>query len=188
MSFYEIVLLGLALSMDAAAVAAAAGAAMRGFDIRGALKMGLFFGGFQALMPVLGWAGGTVFASRIGVFAPWAAFGILVFVGGKMIWESFKAEKDSAPKDYCADGALLMLALATSMDALAVGVSFSLLRVAAPGPALLIGAITFLVSFVSVWAGSRLGKILDGKAEAAGGIVLIGIGVKILVEPGLCNR
>ena len=182
MQFYEVVLLGLALSMDAAAVSAAAGAAMRGFNPRAALRLGLYFGGFQALMPVLGWAGGMLFARHIGIFAPWAAFGILVFIGGRMIRESFRLEADAAPKDYCAAGALLLLAVATSLDALAVGVSFSLLGVAVAGPAAVIGVITFCASFAGAWAGSRLGHIFESKAEAAGGLVLIGLGIKILLE------
>ena len=179
----EIALIGVALSMDTVAVAAASGAAMRKFHARNALRMAFYFGGFQAVMPLAGWAIGRSFVKYIAAYDHWAAFALLVFVGGKMIWDSFHLDPCGEPDcEPHTRHELLLLAVATSIDALAVGLSFSFLGVNVLLPALLIGAITFALSLAAYYAGSKLGHMLEGRAAALGGVILIGIGCKILYD------
>ncbi|MBI4978804.1 MAG: manganese efflux pump [Spirochaetes bacterium] len=176
-------LIAIGLSMDALAVSIASGVTMRGMRFRHAFRMALFFGGFQALMPFLGWLAGMTLKSYITSFDHWVAFGLLAFIGGKMIYESFvidEAEKDT--KCEMRLRTLFVLAIATSIDALAVGVTFGVLKVSIALPVLIIGATTALLSFAGVYAGKAFGKLFENKIEFAGGVILIGIGIKILVE------
>ena len=186
MKLAEVLLLALGLSMDAFAVAVAGGATMKKLHVPHALKMALFFGVFQALMPVLGWAAGLGLKDFISGWDHWLAFALLAAVGGKMLWESFEIKEESecgggrsCPFDT---GTLTVLAVATSLDALAVGLTFSMLRVSIIGPVLIIGAVTFVMTAAGVKIGSAGGHFFENKMEAAGGAVLIAIGLKILLE------
>ena len=170
--------------MDAFAVSVASGATMKRLHLPNAIKMGLFFGGFQALMPVLGWAAGLSMKDFISGWDHWIAFGLLSAVGGKMLYEAFKIKEEeecggdkTCPFDT---GTLTVLAIATSIDALAVGLTFSLLQVSIIAPVLIIGLVTFLMSVAGVKLGSTGGHFFEHKMEAAGGFILVGMGFKIL--------
>lgn len=183
MKTLEIFLIALGLAMDAFAVSIASGATMKKLEVRNALKMGLFFGGFQTFMPVIGWFAGIGMKSFITGWDHWLAFGLLIIVGGKMIYEALIMKEDAegggdSPFDT---GVLLMLALATSIDALAVGVTFSVLSVSIILPVLMIGLVTFVFSAAGVWIGVRGGHFFENKIEVFGGLILIGIGIKILL-------
>lgn len=185
MPVLEILLIAVALSMDAFAVALASGACMRTPDLKKALKMGLFFGGFQTLMPVLGWLAGVGMKNFIAGVDHWIAFGLLALVGGKMIYEAVKP--GAGEECPCGDRsfetrALFILAVATSIDALAVGITFSLLSVSLLLPVAVIGLVTFSLTVAGVSIGIKGGRFLGNKAEILGGLVLLGIGVKILFE------
>ncbi|OFZ17961.1 MAG: hypothetical protein A2X94_08700 [Bdellovibrionales bacterium GWB1_55_8] len=187
MSLFTIILIALGLSMDAFAVAVADGAMMGRLALRPALRIAFFFGAFQALMPVLGWFAGLTLRDWIMDFDHWIAFCLLALIGGKMIYESFKLESgksDSGKSECCAENVVLLLGLsvATSIDALAVGLSFSFLQVSIPMPALIIGVVTFFVSFAGVYLGTKVGHFFEKKISLIGGLVLIGIGAKILIE------
>ncbi len=188
MSFTDILLIGVGLSMDAFAVSMCQGVSMSKLNVRRALLIALFFGGFQALMPLLGFSLGSTFASAVSI-GPWIACVLLVLLGVKMLIDGIR-NKDEKPSDFGTVGKLLVLALATSIDAFAVGVSFSMqegivwwhggtsifLAVSA------IGATTFVLSLIGVWLGNRFGLKYHRAATIFGGCVLIVIGVKILME------
>jgi len=170
------------LSMDAMAVALASGCAAREIPWRPALRMALFFGFFQMLMPVVGWLAGLGFKKFIASYDHWLAFLLLLFIGVKMIREA-RRPRDCRPRNNLQSlPVLLGLAVATSIDALAVGLSFSLLAVEIVTPVLIIGLVTFLLSFLGVLAGHKFGTLIAGKVEIIGGLVLIAIGLKILLE------
>ena len=176
----SIVLIGLSLSMDSLAVSVGAGISIRDLKVFYILRACFFFGLFQFAMPVAGWYLGSVFAVYIQSFDHWIAFGLLVFVGGKMIWETFRpsGSADDIRGLFC----LLTLSLATSMDALAVGLSFSILGRGIWLSAALIGGITFVVCLIGFEFGRRIGTLFEKWAGIIGGIILIGIGIKILIE------
>ena len=195
MRFYELLLIAVGLSMDAFAVSIAKGLTMKKVNIRDAALVGAWFGFFQALMPLIGAYLGTRFLDKIKIVDHWVAFGILAAVGGNMIREAFQEEREKKQQRQeeekkeqehrAADlrfSTMLLLALATSMDALAVGITFSLLHVKIVWAAVCIGCVTFGISFGGVYAGRFLGEKAQKGASIAGGIVLIGIGVKILLE------
>lgn len=166
--------------MDAFAVAVASGFVVKRPKLRDAFMMALFFGGFQALMPSLGWAAGTALKNLISSCDHWIAFGLLLLIGIKMIAESFETEKEPThPFDF---PVLFALAVATSIDALAAGVSFALLKIAVGFAVVIIGTVTFLFSFLGVFIGKRFGHFLEHKVKIVGGAILILIGTKILVE------
>lgn len=181
MSFLELLLVAVGLSMDAFAVAVCRGLEMRRIDYRQALLIAVFFGGFQALMPVVGYLLGAGFEHYISAFDHWIAFALLAFIGGKMIWEAVRGGEEEQPQELDLK-MLLMMAVATSIDALAVGITFAFLRMDILPSALTIGATTFLISFGGVAAGNRFGARYKQKAEIVGGVVLVLIGVKILLE------
>lgn len=168
--------------MDALSVSVTNGCIIKELKPRHAFRIAFFFGFFQAMMPVIGWAMGSLFYSYIRSFDHWIAFGLLFFIGIKMIYESFKKDEEKKQKDCRHYPTLLILSLATSIDALAVGVSFALLDVQIIFPAAVIGIITFIVCLAGVFVGNRIGQFFENRLELAGGIILIGIGVKILVE------
>ena len=181
MILLELFIIGVGLSMDALAVSICKGLSIGGSKLKGALIIGLFFGGFQGAMPVVGWAMGKQFAHTISAVDHWIAFVILAIIGGRMIYNSL------SKGDACSYGPLklqelLLLAIATSIDALAVGITFAFLNVEIISAALIIGAITFMLSFGGVLFGSRCGSAFGSKAEILGGVVLILIGLKILFE------
>ncbi len=186
MTLLEIFLIGIGLSMDAFAVAICKGLAMPDkVDRKGALLIALYFGVFQAVMPALGWLLGSQFARYVTQMAPWIAFVLLAWIGGSMIRESLsKEEKEEAEMGAVSHKELLVLAVATSIDALAVGVTFSMLELAVSiGAAVaLIGCTTFVISLGGVYVGNVFGARYKSKAEFVGGAILILIGVKILLE------
>jgi putative Mn2+ efflux pump MntP len=182
MDILSIVFIAFALSMDAFAVSIASGVIIRNQKVKKAVTFGLMFGGFQMFMPIIGYAAGHTFRSYITTFDHWIAFGLLSMIGAKMIHEAFQMEQQETAASEVTGLTLLGLSIATSIDALAVGVSFSFLNVNIWGPALLIGVITFGMSFAGVLLGNRCGAMFEKKVEIAGGVILIGIGIKILVE------
>lgn len=181
----QLFLIGIGLSMDAFAVSICKGLAMRKVNKKQCFTIALFFGGFQALMPFLGWALGTQFAQYIESVDHWIAFVLLLFIGGKMIWEAIKDGADSCeekidpPLDL---RELFILAVATSIDALAVGVTFAFLNTPIVQAIVIIGVTTFVLSVFGVYVGNVFGNKYEKKAQIAGGIILIGIGLKILLE------
>lgn len=183
MSLWTLLLIALGVSADAFAVALGKGLHLRRLTRRDALTLSLAFGGFQALMPVVGWLLATGFRGYITEWDHWIAFGLLGLIGGKMIHEALSAgEDDEADAEGIGVRELLLLSFATSVDALAVGISFAFLDVAIGPAALLIGAVTFLVSLVGVRLGHRAGVRFRRPAEVAGGVILIGIGLRILLD------
>lgn len=167
--------------MDAFAVSVCKGLAMKKIDLGKAALVGLWFGGFQALMPLLGWLLGTSFADTIASVDHWIAFALLVLIGANMIREAISGEEESADASL-AFQAMLVLAVATSIDALAVGVTFAFLHVNVWQAIVCIGAVTFLLSMVGVKVGNVFGVRYKAKAEATGGVILILLGLKILME------
>jgi putative Mn2+ efflux pump MntP len=182
MEIWVLLVIAVGLSMDAFAVSVASGFSIRPLRPRDALKMALFFGGFQALMPALGWLAGISFRSYIEGFDHWVTFGLLTFVGGKMIYEAFTMEKEERLTEPPCNSLLFVLAVATSLDALAVGLGLAVLKNDIIVPALVIGLVTFVICFIGVYLGHRFGHFFESKVEAVGGVVLIGIGAKILLE------
>jgi putative Mn2+ efflux pump MntP len=177
-----ILFIAVGLAMDAFAVSITCGVSMVKLRVRSALRIALAFGGFQALMPVMGYLAGLSIRAFMESVDHWIAFSLLVFIGCKMIYESFSMDADEKKRD--ADDALTLLGLsiATSIDALAVGFSLSLLKVDIIAPALIIGAVTFLISFAGTYIGTRVGHLFERKVEVLGGLILIGIGIKILIQ------
>ncbi|MBN2400079.1 MAG: manganese efflux pump [Candidatus Aminicenantes bacterium] len=182
MDWVTIFFIALGLSMDATAVALASGCAAREIAWRLALRMAFFFGFFQMLMPVLGWLAGLGFKKAIASFDHWLAFGLLLLIGLKMIREAYRSDPCRSRNNLTSLPVLLGLAVATSIDALAVGLSFSLLAVDIIVPVLIIGIVTFILSFLGVLAGHKFGALIAGKVEILGGLILIAIGCKILLE------
>lgn len=185
MGFLELFLIGVGLSMDAFAVAICQGLCMPKINWRHAGMIALFFGGFQALMPFTGWLLGSQFADYIQAFDHWVAFLLLGFIGGNMIREALNPEEEetacavAAKLDY---KRLLLMAIATSIDALAMGVMFALLKVSIVPAMTIIGCTTFCISLAGVAVGNFFGARYKKRAELSGGIILILLGVKILLE------
>lgn len=186
MTLLEIFLVGIGLSMDAFAVAICKGLAMPAINRKQTLLIAAYFGVFQALMPLTGWLLGSQFARHVTKMAPWIAFVLLAWIGGNMIRESLskKEEDEEVEPAELRHKELFMLAIATSIDALAVGVSFSMVELAIPigAAAALIGCTTFAISVGGVFVGHIFGARYKNRAEFVGGAILILIGVKILLE------
>lgn len=176
---FEVIILALALSMDAFAVSIGLGAKNTGRVPLLAIKSAIYFGLFQALMPLVGYLGGRGVIGWVEAYAPWIAFFLLLLIGGKMIYESMSEgiEEDIAVITH---KVMLLLAIATSVDAMAAGFSLTLLDVNAWLACAIIGAVTFVFSGAGVYVGARSGTWLESKAELFGGIVLILIGFKLL--------
>ena len=181
MSYLELFVIAVGLSMDAFAVSICKGLSVRRLKPRHNLICGLYFGGFQALMPVIGWLLGRQFESLIKSIDHWIAFALLVLIGANMISEAVKNEEENL-NDSFSPKTMLPLAVATSIDALAVGVTFAFLDVSIVPAVSMIGATTFILSAVGVKIGNVFGTKYKSKAELVGGIVLIAMGVKILIE------
>ncbi|MBQ2212512.1 MAG: manganese efflux pump [Ruminococcus sp.] len=181
MSYLELFVIAVGLSMDAFAVSICKGLSVRRLRPRHNLICGLYFGGFQALMPVIGWLLGRQFESLIKSIDHWIAFALLVLIGANMIREAVKNEEENL-NDSFSPKTMLPLAVATSIDALAVGVTFAFLDVSIVPAVSMIGATTFILSAVGVKIGNVFGAKYKSKAELVGGIVLIAMGVKILIE------
>ena len=183
MDFLTIFLIALGLAMDAFAVALSGGFSAGKVTKRQTLRLAFHFGLFQFLMPILGWAAGLTVQNLIQAYDHWVAFALLAGIGGKMVYESFRQEKNEGRKPDITRGAsLVLLSLATSIDALAVGLSLSLLRVRILYPSTVIGVVCFALTALGFAFGSRLGRLLGRRMELLGGMVLIGIGVRILIE------
>lgn len=183
MSWWSVFLVGVGVSADAFAAALASGLRIRRLIIRRALVVALVFAGFQAAMPLFGWLLASQFTRFLDSVGHWIAFGLLSVIGVKMIWDAFSAhEHDEAPAGRLELRRLVLLGVATSIDAAAIGVSFAMLEVSILPAILLIGAITLTLSFVAVLIGHRIGVRFRRPAELAGGLVLIAIGVRILLE------
>ncbi|MBR2189466.1 MAG: manganese efflux pump [Eubacterium sp.] len=181
MRFIELVLLAVGLAMDAFAVSICKGLAMRKPVARPAAVIGLWFGGFQALMPLLGFLLGSSFLFLIQSIDHWVAFGLLALIGCNMLREAGKEDGDGQNADT-GFVTMLLLAVATSIDAFAVGITFAALQVNIIAAVLLIGGITFVISAAGVFIGYAYGSRYRKSAEIAGGIILIIIGLKILLE------
>lgn len=184
MGFIELLLIAVGLSMDAFAVSICKGLGMKRVNLKVAVVLALFFGGFQALMPLIGWALGSQFLGIIGPIDHWVAFVLLAVIGGKMLWEAFHDgdEDDGKPADRIDLGEFFILAVATSIDALAVGISFAALSVDIVPSVALIGVTTFAFTIAGVFVGNFFGSRYEKPASIVGGVVLILIGTKILLE------
>lgn len=185
MGIIELLLIGVGLSMDAFAVSICKGLGMKKVNVKHALTIALFFGGFQALMPLLGWLLGSQFDRHIASMDHWIAFVLLIFIGGKMIVDSLRKEEiGTSTEDHLKLDIkeLTLMAVATSIDALAVGISFAFLKVNIYPAIALIGCTTFAIAFAGVFVGNFFGARYKRKAEFVGGAILILIGLKILLE------
>lgn len=183
MGVAELLLIAVGLSMDAFAVSVCKGLGMRRLNVRVALVLALLFGVFQAGMPVIGWLLGSQFLWLIEPVDHWIAFVLLGFIGGKMILDAVRGEEEeSGVVDRVVWGEFLMLAVATSIDALAVGISLAALNVEIVPSVLIIGVVTFVLSLVGVLVGHLFGSRFERPAQIVGGVVLVLIGVKVLLE------
>lgn len=181
MGVLEIVLVSVGLAMDSFAVSICKGLSMKNFDIKNGLIIGLYFGLFQGLMPLIGYLLGSSFEIYITSIDHWIAFGLLTVIGLNMIKESFSKDGESF-NDKVDFKTMFPFAIATSIDALAVGITFAFLRVNIVMAFLLIGIITFILSFVGVKLGNKFGNKYEKKAQIVGGIILVLIGIKILLD------
>ena len=181
MGVAELIILAVGLAMDAFAVSICKGLSVQKIKPRHLVITGLYFGGFQALMPVIGYYLGIHFKQLIENVDHWIAFGLLVLIGANMIRESFSGEEEPSDASF-APRSMLPMAVATSIDALAIGVTFAFLEVHLWTAVSLIGGITFVLSAAGVWIGRLVGMKFKSGAERFGGIVLILIGLKILLE------
>lgn len=186
MNLIELFLIAIGLSMDAFAVAICKGISLKKANLKDALTVAFYFGVFQALMPLLGYLLAMRFAKYINALDHWVAFILLLLIGANMIRESFSQEEGT--RDACLGiKKMLPLAIATSIDALAIGISFAFLKVNITSAIALIGSTTFVIAFFGVKAGCFLGEKFESKAELLGGIILIAIGIKILLDHTLLS-
>lgn len=191
MGLIELLLLAVGLSMDAFAVSICKGLAIKKLDLKSALTCGVWFGSFQGLMPLIGYLLGVSFADKIQTVSAWIAFVLLVFIGGNMVRESLSKEEEDGADNKLDAKTMFLLAIATSIDALAVGITFVCVPVNVLNSTNLINTVfgciiialtTFVISSVGVKIGNIFGLKYKKKAELAGGLVLIGIGLKIIIE------
>jgi putative Mn2+ efflux pump MntP len=180
MEFVTIIVIAVGLAMDAFAVSVASGAAYQQLDLRHAFRMAFFFGVFQAFMPLAGSLAGVTLKNVIASYDHWVAFGLLTVIGGKMIYESFTLKRSQDQLNPASVATVLILAIATSIDALAVGVTLSIITSFIFTAVMIIGLITFGFSLVGTWLGRRIGHLFENRIEIAGGIILIAMGLKIL--------
>lgn len=181
MGFIEIFLIGISLAMDAFAVSVCKGLSMKKINYKKAIIIALYFGIFQALMPVIGYFLGSAFETLVTKIDHWIAFILLGAIGANMIKESFSKESENV-NDNVDFKTMVILAIATSIDALAVGITFAFLQVNLLYSVIIIGVVTSLLSFIGVYIGNKFGSKFESKAEFAGGIILILMGLKILLE------
>jgi putative Mn2+ efflux pump MntP len=177
-----IIFIALGLAMDAFAVSIASGLTIEKLTARHVFRMAFHFGLFQALMPILGWLAGTTVAPYIEAWDHWVALALLAFIGGKMLRDSFSDDDDAPRSDPTRGWSLVTLSIATSIDALAVGLGLAMLRVQVWMPAVVIGVVAAAMSTLGIVFGNRLGRRWGRRAEAVGGIVLIAIGIRIVVS------
>lgn len=181
-SLWSIIFISLGLAMDAFAVSITNGITIQCLRLRHAIRIAVFFGGFQALMPIIGWLAGIGLKQYVESVDHWIAFALLLFIGVKMIYEAIWIEEVEKKCDPLNLVVLLGLAIATSIDAMAVGVTFAFLHISIISPAFIIGLITFSLSMAGVFIGNRMGDKLGSKMEILGGLILIGMGTKILLS------
>ncbi|MFC1779754.1 manganese efflux pump MntP family protein [Thermodesulfobacteriota bacterium] len=174
--------LALALAMDAFAVALGTGAVLSRLTGRHLFRLGFHFGLFQALMPVIGWLAGLTIMQWVEAWDHWIAFSLLAIIGGRMIYEAFSDEEKTDDRDPTKGLSLVLLSIATSIDALAVGFSLSVIGVSIWMPALVIGLVAGVLTIVGMLLGGRIGDRWGSRVEIFGGLVLIAIGAKILIE------
>jgi len=182
MNFISILIIAIGLGMDAFSVAIGVGATARVLSFMPVFRISFHFGLFQVLMPIAGWFAGMTVANVIAGYDHWIAFGLLAFVGGKMIKESFNKEEKVHASDPTKGVTLIILSVATSIDALAVGLSFAFLKIPILYPSIIIGIVAFIMTAIGMFFGERLGRIVGKRVEVVGGLILIGIGVKILID------
>ena len=182
MELITIIVIAVGLAMDAFVVSIVSGSAYKQLHVKHALRMALFFGAFQAFMPLIGSLAGLSLKDYIQDYDHWVAFALLAAVGGKMIYESFKIRSFGENSNPSNIFVLLVLSVATSIDALAIGITLSLITSSIALAVTIIGLITFSLSYAGVLIGRRFGHFFENRIEALGGLVLIGIGVKILCE------
>ena len=187
MELLEIIIIAIGLSMDAFAVSIGKGLSVAKSKLSYYLKVGLWFGGFQALMPLIGYQLGTSFADAVAEFDHWIAFALLAIIGGNMIKEAVGNDDDEESNADFSIKALFVLAVATSIDALAAGVSFAFLKTDIISSIIIIGITTFLFSIVGFKIGNIFGNRYKKRAELVGGVILITIGLKILIEHTVIN-
>ena len=171
-----------ALAMDAFAVAAVVASGLERLTFRHIFRLSWHFGFFQAAMPVLGWLGGSAVSSFMAAFAHWIAAGLLGFIGLRMLWESRESTSREEGYDPTKGWSLVGLSVATSIDALAVGISLGLMGISIWVPAAVIGTVTIVITCVGISIGRTAGRLLGPWAERIGGIVLLGIGVRIVLQ------
>ncbi len=182
MDLLSILLIAVSLSLDCFAVSVAGSISMRQVSRRQVLRVALAFGLFQAAMLVIGWQVGQAVVDIIETFAHWVAFGLLALVGARMIWESLESDEDGRPGTDISRGfALLSLSVATSIDSLAVGLSLAFLQSRLVVAAIAIGSVAFLFTAGGFYLGPRIGRLFGRWAEVSGGVVLIGLGIRIVV-------
>jgi putative Mn2+ efflux pump MntP len=182
MSTLSLIIIAIGLAMDAFAVSISSGVVLGKIKFRHALLIASFFGGFQALMPFVGWNAGVRVQGYVAAFDHWIAFLLLIAVGAKMIWESRKDEASRVGLDPTRISILLVLAVATSIDALAVGLSLSFLDTSILLPVVVIGCVTFVLSLIGPYLGTMARHIVGSRVEAVGGLILITIGIRIVIE------
>ncbi|OHB73058.1 MAG: hypothetical protein A2Z25_06785 [Planctomycetes bacterium RBG_16_55_9] len=182
MGLITIIVIAVGLAMDAFAISVVSGSVYRQLHVKHVLRMAAFFGGFQALMPLIGSLAGLSAKDYIADYDHWVAFGILGAVGGKMIFESFKIKSVEENPDPSNIIVLLLLSVATSIDALAVGLTLSLVTRSIAEAVIIIGLITFGLSYLGVFIGKRFGHFFENKIEILGGLILVGLGIKILAD------
>ena len=188
MQLFNIVAIAVALAMDAFAVSIATGVCLKEVSPRQAFRLSWHFGLFQALMPIIGWSAGAAVHAYMAAFGHWIAFGLLSLIGLNMIREAFKPEDcEITPKDPTRGLSLVMLSIATSIDALAVGFSVSMLDISIWFPAFIIGVVAALFTIIGLQIGKRIGALtpIGFYAELLGGLVLIGIGMNVLYQQGV---
>lgn len=183
MSWLEIIAIAFGLAMDAFAVAIAAGLTLPKITGGHVFRLSWNFGFFQFIMPILGWAAGKTFASSIEAYDHWVAMGLLAFVGGHMLYEAVHPERETRDRGDPTRGMrLLILSIATSIDALAVGMTLAFLKQSVWIPAVVIGVVAGGMTVIGIRFGSKLGHRWEVRAEFVGGLVLIGIGVRVMIE------
>jgi putative Mn2+ efflux pump MntP len=187
MGLLEIILIAIGLSMDAFAVSITLGLSVKKLKIKHLLIPAIYFGFFQALMPLIGYLAGINFVSKIQNLDHWIAFALLILIGGKMIKESFSKEKEKIKENPFRFLKMLLLAVATSIDALAVGITFAFFEVSILSTILIVGFTTFCISAIGVKIANIFGTKYKAKAEFIGGGVLIILGFKILIEHLIIN-
>lgn len=179
MSYVSNLLLAFGLATDAFAVSVSGGATVSPFRVSDALKFAIFFGGFQALMVVLGWFGGSAMSSFVSEYASWIASTLLVFIGARIVYRNIHESKQRKI-DSLSYSVLLVLAVATSIDAFIVGISFAFLKSSILEPAIIIGLVTFFMSLFGAFLGRKVGHFFEHEAKLIGGIILVGLGISLL--------